>query len=167
MVPLPWLALALRLDGRLDLHPADEDGADKTGTGDPRVFLRAGYDVTRSLGLGTEFVFWFPGNKAPSFHLDATSVDFKALLAYRAQTLPLALLLNAGFRLDQSENSAPDLTRVRPGDRTALGVSAANAVLIGVGLSTRALARSPRKPEHISAEGGSRTPDLARMKRPL
>jgi hypothetical protein len=38
-----------------------------------------------------------------------------------------------GFRLDNSANSAPDLTRVRDGDRMALGLSDSHAILLGVG----------------------------------
>jgi hypothetical protein len=41
----------------------------------------------------------------------------------------------AGYRFDQSGNAAPDLARLRPGDRLALGLSDFDAVLIGLGFA--------------------------------
>ncbi len=142
VVPLPWLAVALRLDCRLDMHPRDSQGKDVTGTGDPRLFLRGGHALTRRLSLGGEAVIWVPGNKAPSFKANATTVDLKALVAHRLSALSLTLLGYAGARIDQSAKSAPDLARLRPGDRSALGLSDSDAVLLGIGASTRALAQS-------------------------
>lgn len=135
VVPLPWLALALRFDGRFDLHPEDARGDDSTGAGDPRVFLRAGHALRRDLSLGGEAVIWLPGADAPSFEPKATTVDLKALLAYRLTRIPLSLLGNVGMRLDQSAASAPDLTRLRPGDRISLGLSDSHALLIALGAS--------------------------------
>jgi len=138
IVPLPWLAVALRLDGRLDLHPNDARGKDLTGTGDPRIFVRAGRMLGRDVSLGGEGVLWFPGAEAPSFEPKATSVDLKALVAWRSPTLPFSLLGHVGVRLDQSANSAPeDLARLRPGDRLALGLSDSHAVLLALGSSVR------------------------------
>jgi hypothetical protein len=139
MSPLPWLSVALRLDGRLDFHPRDRKGKDFTGTGDPRLFVRGGHQLSRELALGGELVMWFPGRDAPSFKASATSLDVKALAAFTARTLPLSLLGHVGYRLDQSAESAPDLGRVRYGDRSALGLSASDAVLLAIGLSTRAV----------------------------
>lgn len=136
-VALPWLALALRFDGRLDLHPRDDTGKDLTGTGDPRLFLRGGRAVTRDVSLGAEAVVWFPGNVAPSYEPRATTVDLKALTAYTPQTSRVSLLGHVGYRLDQSAQSAPDLRRLRPGDRVALSLSDSDAVLVALGVSTR------------------------------
>jgi Carboxypeptidase regulatory-like domain len=139
VVPLPWLAVALRLDGRVDVHPHDDLGKDLTGTGDPRLFLRAGHDLARGASIGGEAVLWFPGTDAPSFKPRATTADFKALAAWRPRHMPLALLGHVGYRLDNSANSAPDLNRLRAGDRVALGLSDSDAVLVGIGASTRAV----------------------------
>lgn len=141
VVPLAFLAVALRLDGRYDLHPPDQYGDDKTGIGEPRLFLRAGHDLRKNLSLGGEVVVWIPGADAPSLDPSATTVDLKALAAYHPRQ-DLALLGYVGGRLDQSERTAPDLTRVRSGDRISLNVSDSNAVLLGLGLSTRALAHT-------------------------
>ena len=141
-VALPWLALAVRFDGRLDLHPPDSSGDDLTGTGDPRLFLRGGHAVGHDVSLGGEAVVWFPGNVAPSYTPSATTVDLKALAAWTPSSLPLSLLGHVGYRLDQSANSAPDLRRLRPGDRVALSLSDYDAVLFAFGASTRALTDS-------------------------
>lgn len=142
VVPLPWLSVALRLDGRIDIHPRDARGKDLTGTGDPRLFLRGGYNLKRDASIGGEAVLWFPGNAAPSYEPKATTIDLKALAAWTPKKRPFALLGHVGYRLDQTANSAPDLRRLRQGDRSALGLSDSDALLIAVGASTRALVRN-------------------------
>jgi hypothetical protein len=140
--PLPFLSVALRFDGRLDFHPEEGGRSDKTGTGDPRLFLRGGHALSPELALGGEAVLWFPGNKAPSLEPGATSVDLKAMAAWTPKKLPLALLGHVGYRFDQSAKSAPDVRQLRPGDRIAISLSDADAVLLAVGASTRAVART-------------------------
>ena len=135
VVPLDWLALALHLDGRIDLHPDDALGSDKTAVGDPRVVVRMGHALGERLSLGGEAVVWFPGAEAPSLEPKATTVDLRALLAHRFPKL--ALLVAVGARIDQSAAIAPDRTRLRPGDRIALGLSESHAVLLALGLSGR------------------------------
>jgi hypothetical protein len=132
-VPLPWLALALTLDGRIDIHPNDALGSNKTATGEPRLLVRAGRSLPKDLSVGGELVLWFPGNDAPSFEPSAISADLKSLLSWTPKKQRFTLLTNLGFRLDNSANSAPDLQRVRPGDRVALGLSDSHAFLFGVG----------------------------------
>ncbi|MET0339480.1 MAG: carboxypeptidase-like regulatory domain-containing protein [Polyangiales bacterium] len=134
IVPLDWLALAVRFDGRIDIHPDDALGSDRTGVGDPRLILRMGHAFER-LSLGGEAVLWFPGTEAPSVEPRATTVDLRALLAYKLSRA--ALLLAVGARVDQSSKSAPDRTRLRPGDRIAIGLSDFHAVLVALGASGR------------------------------
>jgi len=132
-VPLDWLALALTLDGRMDMHPNDSLGKNRTATGEPRLSARVGRMLPRGMSAGGELVLWFPGNEAPSFEPKAVSADFKALFAWTPTKKPLSLLANVGFRMDNSANSAPDLRRVRPGDRVALGLSDSHAMLVALG----------------------------------
>jgi hypothetical protein len=133
LVPIDWLALSLELAGRVDAHPRDQLGRSVTGTGDPFLRARVGSKVGKSgLSLGGEVGLWLPGNEAPSFRAKALTPELKLLLAWqRARFLLLALL---GARIDQSAESAPDLTRVRPGDRVSLGLSDSHALLAGLGL---------------------------------
>ncbi|MET0285076.1 MAG: carboxypeptidase-like regulatory domain-containing protein [Polyangiales bacterium] len=160
VVPLRWLALALRLDGRIDLHPHDDRGKDITGTGDPRLFLRGGHDLKRGASVGAEVVLWAPGNTAPSFEPSAITADFKALAAWRPNK-PFALLGHVGYRLDHSANSAPDLRRLRQGDRLALGLSDYDAVLVGIGGSLRMIEKTELFAElSLDMLTGSGAPDL-------
>lgn len=134
-VPLPALELALRFDGRYDLHPNDGSGSHGAGVGDPRLLVRyGGAPGGGSIRLGAEAIAWVPGKDAPSFAADATTLDGRLLAAYAPEAGPvLAALL--GFRWDNSAAAAPDTARLRPGDRLALGLSDSNAVLAGVGVS--------------------------------
>jgi hypothetical protein len=136
LAPLSWLAFALRLDGRLELHPDDGDGAHSAGFGDPRLLARAGHALSRALSLGVEVALWFPGHEAPSFEPSATSADARALLAFTPDG-PWVVLGALGFRLDNSASSAPDLTRLRLGDRISLGLSDSNAALVAAGAARR------------------------------
>lgn len=131
--PLQWLALALSLDGRLDTHPKDTLGTNRTATGNPRLYARAGRALPKDLTIGGEAAIWFPGHDAPSFDIRATTLDLKTLLAWAPRKQQFTLLTNVGFRIDSSANSAPDLRRTRAGDRVALGLSDSHAFLIGVG----------------------------------
>lgn len=130
--PLDWLSVSLELVGRIDIHPDDERGNNITGTGDPWLRGRAGWPVRKGLVLGGELGLWIPGNDAPSFTASATTVEAKGLATYQLAAR-WQLLGTLGFRLDNSANSAPDLTRLRVGDRIALGLSDSHAVLLGVG----------------------------------
>lgn len=131
-----WLSLALRFDGRLDFHPEDTTGPSYgTGVGDPRLVLRGGYQVTDTVQVGADAILWVPGEAAPSVDFGATTADLRVLTAYEPESVPLAVLGFAGFRLDNSAKAAPDLTRLRGGDRLVLGVSDFDAVLVGVGLA--------------------------------
>lgn len=131
----PWLAFGFNLDGRYDIHPSDDTGKDSGFVGDPRIVLRGGYPIHDLFQLGAEVGVWVPGKDAPSLAWDATTVDAKLL---GALTLPnLTVAAQAGFRFDNSANSAPDPTRLRPGDHLSLGVSEFHSVLAGLGISYR------------------------------
>jgi hypothetical protein len=135
--PRDWLAFALRLDGRWDFH-AGEGGGDYNGAvGDPRLYARAGTEVSEAVSLGAELAVWVPGRDAPSLVPSATTLDLLGLFAFRPKQSAWSLLASAGFRLDNSNNSAPDLERLRDGDRLALGLSDFNAVLAGLGVAHR------------------------------
>jgi hypothetical protein len=141
VAPLPELELALRFDGRYDMHPDDGHGAHGAGVGDPRLLVRAG-TVTGDFRLGGSLVAWFPGEDAPSLRPSATTVDANVLGAFVPRNGKLTVATSAGFRFDNSKNAAPDLARLRPGDRLALGLSSSNAVLVGIGASARVAART-------------------------
>jgi Carboxypeptidase regulatory-like domain len=133
VVPLDWLALSLELAGRIDAHPKDAEGKSVTATGEPTLRARAGMPIGRAgLRLGGELGLWLPGREAPSFNFAALTPDLKLLLAF--QDPRWQLLGSLGVRIDQSYKSAPDLSRVRPGDRVTLGLSDSHALLLGFGV---------------------------------
>ncbi len=132
-----WLALGFSLDGRYDMHPEDEIGKDSSLAGEPRFFTRAGQALGDTLQLGVELSLWMPGDEAPSLNPAASSLDMKTLFALIPKGQQWAIAGLAGFRLDNSANSAPDLERIRPGDRISLGLSDFHAVLLGLGASYR------------------------------
>jgi hypothetical protein len=134
VAPLPMLELALRFDGRYDLHPDDGQGAHGAGVGDPRLLARAGARAGQFL-VGGELQGWFPGKDAPSLTPGAATLDANLLGAWAPPKKPVVVGALLGFRLDNSKNAAPDLDRLRPGDRITLELSSSNAALVGLGAS--------------------------------
>lgn len=132
----PWLQLAGRLDGRVDLHPNDPTGPDSGAVGDPRLLARIGTRATRTVAVGAELGAWVPGGNAPSFELDATTVDAAGLLSWNVGTA-WTLMFRGGYRLDNSARSIESPDRLSPSDRLALGLSDSNAVLAGLGADFR------------------------------
>jgi hypothetical protein len=135
--PLPWLEAGLRLDGRYNAHPDDDLGSDDSLVGDPRLGVRAGSRVAEALHLGAELVLWVPGKDAPSLPVKATTVDARALLAYRPQDSGFTLAALGGWRLDNSAEAGADPRTLRLGDRISLGLSESDALLVGLGASQR------------------------------
>lgn len=136
--PLPWLSVSLELAGRIDVHPDDVRGTNITGTGDPWLRGRVGWPLLPELSLGGELGLWLPGNDAPSFKPSATTAEAKGLVSY--QVAPRWQLLGSlGMRLDNSGYTAPDLERLRQGDRITLGLSDSHAVLLGIGVAHHVL----------------------------
>jgi hypothetical protein len=166
VAPMSWLAFALRLDGRVEVHPDDGEGPHAAGFGDPRLFARAGHALDPAFALGIELGAWFPGTDAPSFEPSATSAEARALLAFTPVNSPWVALGAFGFRLDNSEKSAPDPARLRLGDRISLGLSSSHAVLAALGLARR-LGRDAELFAELSADllVGADAPEL--MQSPL
>lgn len=132
----PWqnLELALRFDGRYDLHPDDGRGHDSGFVGDPRLLARFGGSVAARWLAGLEAGLWLPGKDAPSIDPSAATAQASLLAAWLPNTKSV-IAASLGFRLDRSEDAAPDRTRLRVGDRLALGLSEFDAVLAGIGTS--------------------------------
>ena len=100
--PTPWLAFALRLDGRYE-HDVDPVHGNTNGyVGDPRLFARIGTDLPHGLRIGAQLGLWLPGDRPPSLVLKATTVNLVALAAYAPAGSPLVLAAHAGGRWDNS-----------------------------------------------------------------
>jgi hypothetical protein len=129
--PLAWLDLAVRLDGRFDATLEPGRPMDSGLVGDPRLYARVDKAWEGGLGLGARAGLWIPGRNAPSLDLGAASPELVGAVSYRPPARALAVAANLGFRLDRSARSAPDAAQLSGADRTALEVSAFDAVLLG------------------------------------
>ena len=127
-----FLALAAEVNGHLDAHPGEAGVAYVSAIGEPRLSARLGFEPTKDMQLGGELSVRFPGTAAPSLRLEATTAELLAQLAL-LHFRPLTLHAHAGFRLDNSEKVAPDLSRLRAGDRVGLGLSSAHQALLAIG----------------------------------
>jgi hypothetical protein len=135
--PTPWLAFALRFDGRYE-HDVDPTGASTNGyVGDPRLFARVGTDLAGGLRIGAQLGVWLPGDRPPSLILKATTLDLVALATYAPAGSRLALTAEAGARWDNSAASDPDAAQLSDTARLGLGINDASGVLSGLGLSYR------------------------------
>lgn len=130
--PITELELALRLDGRYDWHPSDQN-TDKGLVGDPRLLVRGGTVVADQFHLGGDLGVWAPGNDAPSFVMRATTLDARLLAAWVAPQGDILVGTALGFRFGNSARSAQDPARYSAADRVALGLSEFNAALVGLG----------------------------------
>ena len=81
---------------------------------------------------------WFPGNSAPSIDPKAATVDARRLDRIRAAREPHDVARRARLPPRQQRQDAPDLSRLRSGDRLALGLSDSHAALIALGAAYRA-----------------------------
>jgi hypothetical protein len=132
---LPWLDLALRLDGRYDVHLIPGQATDIGMVGDPRLFARVDHGWSNGLRLGARAGLWLPGADAPSLEAGALSPELLGMVSYGPRAAPIAVTANVGYRLDRSGRSATDPATFRPGDRLALEVSDFNEVLAGLSVT--------------------------------
>jgi hypothetical protein len=129
--PLPWVDLALRLDGRYDAHVLPGHPTDTGLVGDPRLYVRVDQGWASGLRLGARAGLWLPGGDAPSLQASALSPELLGIASYAPPATSVALTANLGYRVDRSAHSAPDAAQLSPGDRVALEVSAFDEVLVG------------------------------------
>lgn len=128
--PAPWLELGGELRGRYDKHTGamPDDGF----IGDPRLWARIGGSVGGDRYLALRLGVWLPGADAPSIEPGAISLDAAGLFTIASGGT--AFTATAGFRLDRSSESV-DADALSPPDRVGLGLSDANAVLLGLGVT--------------------------------
>ncbi|WP_428262817.1 carboxypeptidase regulatory-like domain-containing protein [Haliangium sp.] len=137
-----WLALGLRMDGRYDAHRGlsmitGGDDRDDGMIGEPRLLAEVRTGLGAGWHAGGRLTVWLPGADAPSLVPGATTVDGLAVVGYASPDGPWQVALNAGFRLDRSAASVEEADKLSQADRLSLGVSDANAVLVGAGLGYR------------------------------
>ena len=131
--PLSWLAIALRLDGRYDVHLVPGQPRDVGLVGDPRFYLRVDHRLMPSVRVAARLGLWLPGRDAPSMDFTAITPELSAALTYAMPGVPLWLTTNLGYRIDRSARTAKDAPLLSDADRSALEVSAFDQLLLGVG----------------------------------
>ncbi|MEO8706679.1 MAG: carboxypeptidase regulatory-like domain-containing protein [Kofleriaceae bacterium] len=130
--PISSLVIALSFDGRYDKHTGFATEGDDGYVGDPRLLVR----LARAFGrihAGAQLGIWVPGNDAPSISLGATTVEARGLLSIKAGAG--SVNLSAGFRLDNSAESAPDSATFTAEDKVSLGVSDFHAAVASLGFA--------------------------------
>lgn len=126
-----WLNFGAWVSGRYDLHPHDARGSDDGFLFQPELSTRLAWR-NGALGYGFEATAWLPGGTDVGSSFSGLSVDGRLLVSGQASGLLVAGY--AGYRLDRSAQAAGDTTRLRFGDRSALGISDFDAVLTGLGV---------------------------------
>lgn len=139
--PAPWLAFALRFDGRYDHDSVPAGGGSSGLVGDPRAFVRVGASLASGLRVGAQLGLWLPGDKAPSLVFKAATLDITGLLAYAPDGSPLVVAIHAGARWDHSAESVTDASRLSGSERLELGINDASGILTGAGVAYHASAR--------------------------
>lgn len=134
-VIVPQFAVGLDFIGKIDIHPDDDQGADKSILGDTRLTLRGGAELGSAFQLGAQAKIWVPGGVGSSIEWSSTSLDMSLLAAIAPRGKRFSIGFTGGFRLDNSANAAPDMNRIRPGDRVSLELSDFHAILAGIGFS--------------------------------
>jgi hypothetical protein len=125
-----WFNLGAWLGGRYDLHPRDARGSDDGFVAESELSARLAGQLG-SLGLGLEAAAWLPGGSDIGKSFSALGADGRLLLSHQGADWVQAGY--AGYRLDRSAKAAGDPQRLRFGDRTALGASDFDALLLGFG----------------------------------
>jgi hypothetical protein len=131
--PLSWLAIALKLDGRYDLHLVPGQPRDVGLVGDPRFYLRVDHRLAPSVRIAARLGLWLPGRDAPSMDFTAITPELSAALTYAVPGVPVWFTTNLGYRIDRSARTAKDAPLLSAADRSALEVNAFDQLLLGVG----------------------------------
>ena len=129
--PASWLSVALSLEGRLDKHSGTLGGS--SAVGDPRIHLLFRLPEMGDLRLGLAIDLWAPGGDAPSIDFGALSPTATLVAQYRLDDLRLAA--RVGYAHDRSAETLDSGPVYQPGDQVSLGVTAADAIEVGLGAS--------------------------------
>jgi len=128
---VPWAELGATFDMRYDAHSGGPDGGDSGGLGQSRLSARADQEIVPGTRLGAELALRVP--PAQDFGAGAASLGGELLAVATQRLAARALVTGAlGYRLDRSSEGIADAARLSASDRTALGASDSNALLLAV-----------------------------------
>jgi len=135
--PLDWLDIALSTNVRHDRHSErDELGADEGTEIASELYTQAGSEVGADFHLGAGVRANFVRGVTLSQSLSNPALDLQLLAAY-VPSGGLSVGMLAGFRHDRTSQAVLAPAQYRAGDRLALGLSAFDAVPLGLGASYR------------------------------
>ena len=131
--PLPWLALSLRLDGRRDTHPPDEDGPDSTMVGDPAYRSGSGVLSAHSRRRPER---WASGSREPA-RLPSSrrrpALDLKLLASHRSRQRNLVRARHVGLSPGPQRQERTGRQEQDPAGRSTVAQSQRlQRVLLGV-----------------------------------
>jgi hypothetical protein len=127
---LSWLQLALKLDGRYDLHRSSSLGNDSGFAGSTELATRHAFEVGSKFSLAGQTRFRFPGASATRLGFAGVSSELSGLASWQAwEGGELSGVL--GYRFDRSANALSDAESLSQADRLGASVSRHDAVLVG------------------------------------
>ncbi len=135
--PNPWLAVALRVDGRYDWHSHLSTGDTSGWVGEPTILARFEPPMEGDVRVGAEAGLAFPGRKVPSIEPNATSPELSLYATFAPSAASFAVGARAGFRLDRGDRALADPDRLTRPQRLSIGVSDTNALLLGLAGAAR------------------------------
>ncbi|MCA9579053.1 MAG: carboxypeptidase-like regulatory domain-containing protein [Polyangiales bacterium] len=130
--PLRALSLGVSLGGYRDVHRGGA-GPDDSVVGEPRVFVLARLLRASSFSLGLGAELWAPAGDDPGVVLSALSPS--VTLYGQVDIGAASLSVRAGYLLDRSARSIPRGRVYTAHDQVSLGVTDADAVEVGLGVS--------------------------------
>jgi hypothetical protein len=125
-----WLDFGAYVSGRYDRHTSDARGVDDGFLFESELSARLAQRFG-ALGLGVEASAWLPGGHDLEASVSGFGADGRVMLS---GNWPSAVLGGfVGYRLDRSARAAGNVELLRVGDRSALGASDFDALLLGIG----------------------------------
>jgi hypothetical protein len=137
LTPLPWLGLGWGTNLRHDRHAGDELGVDQSTVVDTDLHAELGTRVAHQFQLGAGAAANFARGDTLESSLEHPALEGHLLAAYVPVGVPLSVGVLAGFRHDRTGQALRESARYSPSDRLSLGLSALDAVPLGVGVSYR------------------------------
>jgi hypothetical protein len=138
VTPHRGLDLALSTSFRHDEHAGEDGlGVDRGSVLSSDVSARVGSVFASQLHLGLGLGASFAGGAEVARSLQNPALDAHVVAAYLPADQGWSAGALAGFRYDRSASAVLAPASYRPGDRLALGLSAFNAIPLGVGAEYR------------------------------
>jgi hypothetical protein len=125
-----WLQLALKLDGRYDIHRSASLGNDSGFAGSTELTTRHAFELSSKFSVAGQARFRFPGANATKLGFSGVSSELSGLASWQAwEGGELSGVL--GYRFDRSARALSDPDSLSEADRLGASVSRYDAMLVG------------------------------------